>query len=197
MGVRLTYNRPKHGMGPKGRAKERAPVKAGAHMPMRHNSGFDDARGYESGPKVNLGQRQAGRAPTMAIDREAGHYHPLDTRVSKGGTRGLMGDVADVHAINSKLSPAAFTRRDGRHTGKGAQGDQGLIKGGKEKGNSFGTAPTARSSKPGVRGSPDSHLGTAGRGAPGKHGRGDAWKGAPKRLSEDISHSDFESLGAD
>jgi hypothetical protein len=179
---------PHRGEGPKGRALERKPLKAGAHLAQAVNSGFDDAKGYQSRPKVALGQRQSGRAPTIA--REAGHYHPFDTRVSKRGTRGLLGDVKDTSTINSPLSPEAFIRQNGRHSGRGAQGDTSLLKG--AVGNSHGTPA------PGVTKAPSTarHMGDAGRGAPGKLGRGDDWKGKAKTLTEDISHAAFEKLGA-
>jgi hypothetical protein len=84
----------------------------------------------------------------------------------------------------------------GRHTGAAPKFEQGILPAA-ARGNSRGTAPPGIGSGKGVRGSLDSHLGDAGRGAPGKFGRGDAWKGKPKAMSEDISHSAFEKLGAD
>src|SRR5580698_6062992 len=85
------------------------------------------------------------------------------------------------------------TRRNGAHTGKQAKYEQGLL-GESAKGNGKGTAPPALSSKPGVRGTPESHMGDAGRGGTGRIGKHDAYKGAPTKYSEDISHSSFEKL---
>jgi hypothetical protein len=48
-----------------------------------------------------------------------------------------------------------------------------------------------------VRGTPDSHLGTAGRGGAGRHGKADNFKGRATDMSESPSHSWFEKLGAD
>jgi hypothetical protein len=194
MKLKRTGIAPHRGQGPRGRAVERAPLSAGAHLTQRDHSGFSDAKGYQSRPAVSLGQRQAGRAPT--VPREAGHYHPIDTRVSQGGTRGLMGDVSDTRAMNAPMSATAFLRQNGRHSGKGAQGDTGKVRG-PAVGNTHGTPAPGIGKGPGVRGSMDSHLGDAGRGAPGKLGRGDAWKGKAKSMSEDISHDAFERLGAD
>lgn len=134
----MTGGAPHRGMGPRGTAREKSPLKAGAHMPMRHTSGNSDARGYQD----------------------------------------------------------SASRRNGAHTGRLRSGDTGLL-GSSAKGNAKGTAPPALGSKPGVRGTLDSHLGDAGRGGTGRIGKHDSYKGNPTKYSEDISHSAFEKLGAD
>jgi hypothetical protein len=88
------------------------------------------------------------------------------------------------------------SRRMGRHTGATAKFEQGLLPG-SARGNSMGTAAPGLGRGKGVRGTLESHAGDAGRGAPGKLGRGDDWKGKPKAMSEEITHSAFEKLGAD
>jgi hypothetical protein len=101
----------------------------------------------------------------------------LPQRVNTGG---LMGPDRDI----------------GKHSGRAAKGNSSILPKGAQ-GNAKGLAPTALSTKPGVRGSPDSHLGTAGRGGTGRIGKHDAYKGKPTKYSEDISHSAFERLGAE
>ena len=194
MRLKMRPNVPHRAPGLNARAKQKPAPGGGTHMPMRHNSGDDDAKGYQGSSKIAVGQRQSGRVPK--VPREAGHYHPIDTRIDKGGKRGLMGDISDTRKAGAETTgKAASARRNGFHTGKPSKGDTSLIKG-ENKGNSFGTAPTALSSKPGVRGSPDTHMGNAGRGGTGRIGKHDAYKGAPTKYSEDISHASFEKLGA-
>jgi hypothetical protein len=195
MRLKMRQNVPHRAMGPYGKGKNKPMPGGGTHVPQRTESGFKDSKGYQGSAKIAVGQRQSGAVPK--IPREAGHYHPLDTRVSQGGTRGLMGDISDARAFGKEVptgGPSA--RRDGYHSGKASKGDTSLLKGA-NKGNSHGTPPTALSARPGVRGSPDSHLGTAGRGGTGRIGKHDAYKGAPTKYTEDISHSSFEKLGAD
>jgi hypothetical protein len=136
--MRLKQNVPHHAPGLMGSPREKAPLKAGAHMPMRLTSGFNDSKGYQGSP----------------------------------------------------------TRRNGAHTGRAPKFEQGILPNA-AKPNAKGTAPPPLGSKPGVRGTPDSHLGAAGRGGTGRIGKGDSYKGQPTKYSEDISHSSFEKLGAD
>ena len=126
-------NKPLHG---ESKGRQMAPLKAGAHMPMRNHSGASDAKGY------------------------------------KGGA----------------------VRRNGEHTG-GLLGGDTRRKSGPE-GNSKGSPPPALNSRPGVAGTLDSHLGTAGRGGTGRIGKHDSYHGKPTKYSEDISHSAFEKLGS-
>jgi hypothetical protein len=139
--MRLKSNTPHHGQGEFGRVRTKSPMKAGAHMPMRHNSGFDDARGYSQSGN----ERRSGK--------QTGHL---------------------------KADGTSDTRRRA-----GAEG------------NSKGAPPTALTAHPGVRGTHESHLGTAGRGGTGRIGKHDAYKGAPTKYTESISHDAFEKLGAD
>lgn len=84
-------------------------------------------------------------------------------------------------------------RQMGAHTGSLKQGDTRRRKG--AEGNSKGSPP------PGVsKGKPaslEAHKGTSGRGGSGRIGKPDNWKGSAPKMSEDISHSAFEKLGAD
>jgi hypothetical protein len=129
--VRLRQNTPHQGL--LGKPRQKAPLDAGAHMPPRETSGFDDRKGYQAGD----------------------------------------------------------TRRMGKHTGPAPKEDQRRREG--AEGNSKGSAPPGRGK--GVNGSPDSYLGTAGRGAPGKFGKADGFKGK-HAYAEEISHNEFERLGA-
>lgn len=101
------------------------------------------------------------------------------------------------HRVNSgfddrKGYQAGETRRMGKHTGPGPKEDQRRREG--AEGNGKGSAPPGESrSGKGVRGNPESHM--EGRGGPGKFGKADAFKGKHS-YPEDISHSDFERLGA-
>jgi hypothetical protein len=193
MRLRMSGNAPHRGEGPKGRVRAKGAPGGGTHLAQRTNSGFKDSKGYQGSPRVSVGQRQGGSAPR--VPREAGHYHPLDTRVSSGGTRGLMGDISDTRRAGAETtSRGGSARRDGYHTGKPSKGDTSLLKG--NVGNSHGTAPPGVGTGKGVRGTPDTHLGTAGRGGTGRIGKHDAYKGAPTKYPEEISHASFEKLGA-
>lgn len=129
--MKLKANKPVHGMGMNGSARAPAPLKAGAHMPLRLSSGYSDARGYQG----------------------------------------------------------SAARRNGAHTGGlMTSGDTRVRKG--PEGNSKG-APPPSLSKPAV-----SVKAQEGRGAKGRVGKADAFKGMGKKLPESISHSQFEKLGA-
>lgn len=86
------------------------------------------------------------------------------------------------------------SRRNGEHTGKAAKGDSRRKQG--PEGNSKGSPPPGIGKGMGVRGSPDTHYGDAGRGGTGRIGKSDAYKGAPTKYPEDISHESFEKLGS-
>lgn len=85
-------------------------------------------------------------------------------------------------------------RRNGKQTGKLKSESDTRRRIGPE-GNAKGSPPTnLKSGKPA---SLEAHKGTSGRGGPGRIGKPDNWKGGARKLSEDISHSAFEKLGAD
>jgi hypothetical protein len=194
MRLKMRANAPHRGLGEHGRGREKAPLKAGTHVAQRTESGFHDAKGYQGSAKVGLGQRQSGKVPKLP--RDAGHFHPLDTRIERS-SRGLMGDISDTRKMGRETtSRSASARRDGFHTGKSSKGDTSILAE-SAAGNSKGSAPPGVGRGKGVQGSPDTHLGTAGRGGTGRIGKGDNYKGAPTKYSEDISHSAFEKLGAD
>lgn len=85
-------------------------------------------------------------------------------------------------------------RRNGEHTGKAAKGDSRHRSG--PEGNSKGSPPPGIGKGMGVRGSPDSHLGDAGRGGSGRHGKGDSFKGKSTSMTEEPNHNWFEKLGS-
>jgi hypothetical protein len=122
------------------------------------------------------------------------HARPREMRGLMEGAHMPMRDHSGVSdAKGYKDSPA---RRNGEHTGKSARGDSSRLPAA-AKGNSKGTAPPALKAHPGVRGTPDSHQGDAGRGGTGRIGKHDSYKGKPTKYSEDISHDAFERLGAE
>jgi len=164
-------NAPHRGQGEHGRVHTVRGLLAGDHMPQRHNSGYDDRKGYKEGPKISA-KDQAKRP------------------------RGYPG-IDQVPRLDAEVrSHSASERRDGYHTGKPSRGDTNVRRG--EVGNGKGSAAPGVSKGRGVRGSPDTHLGSAGRGGSGRLGMHDGHKGPqPKNLSEDISHESFEKLGAD
>lgn len=85
-------------------------------------------------------------------------------------------------------------RRNGKQTGKlKAEGDTRRRKG--AEGNAKGSAPPGISHTKSA--SLADHKGTSGRGGPGRIGKPDNWKGSAQKLTEDISHSAFERLGAE
>lgn len=106
--------RPHQGIGPKGSPKRMRGLMAGAHVPARDHSGYDDAGGYQG----------------------------------------------------------SNARRNGKHTGSIPSSEN-------------------RSANRAARGSPDSHLGTAGRG-----GRGATTRVHTNALPESPGHAWFEKLGA-
>lgn len=106
----------------------------------------------------------------------------------------LKANKAGAHIpmrVNSLMHSAA----DGRHTGKAGKGNTSILPKAAE-GNGKGTTPPALSSKPGVRGTLESHSGDSGRGGTGRIGKHDNFKGKPTAYTEDISHNAFEKLGA-
>lgn len=86
-------------------------------------------------------------------------------------------------------------RRNGEHSGKAAKGDSRKRSG--AEGNAKGSPPPGIGKGMGVRGSPDTHFGDAGRGGKGRVGKADNYKGRPTSYPEDITHQSFERLGAD
>jgi hypothetical protein len=187
-------NQPHHGQGEHGRVRTHHGLMGGpssAHMPQRKNSGFDDRKGYKGSAQAEFGSKHSGRAPL--VDREAGHYHPI----GHGSSRQFGEDSRETRRMNGEVTDReGSARRDGYHTGKPSRGDTNVRRG--EVGNGKGSAAPGLGKGPGVRGSPGSHLGTAGRGGAGRLGMHDGHKGPqPKKLSEDISHESFERLGAD
>lgn len=86
-------------------------------------------------------------------------------------------------------------RRDGRHSGKQQPLDTRRRSG--PEGDGKGSPPPGLGRGKGVRGSPATHAGDAGRGAAGRTGKGDAYKGKPTKRPEELSHEWFERLGAD
>jgi hypothetical protein len=135
--MKLKANKPVHGLGEHGKAHRMGGLMAGAHVPQRTNSGYDDRKGYSGNGQERRNGKQSGKLKVEG-----------DTRVRKG-----------------------------------------------PEGNSKGSPP------PGVsKGKPaslDAHKGTSGRGGPGRIGKPDNWKGGAPKMSEEISHSAFEKLGAD
>lgn len=129
-------------------------------------------------PQHGLGEHGRGRERGGLM---AGAHLPMRDHSGVSDARGYKGSA---------------TRRNGEHTGKPARGDSSHLPAA-AKGNSKGTAPPPLKAHPGVRGSPDSHLGDAGRGGTGRIGKSDAYKGKPTKYAEDITHDAFERLGAE
>lgn len=88
---------------------------------------------------------------------------------------------------------ASESRRMGRNTGPAPKFDQNLRTG--AEGNGKGSAPPGIGRGKGVEGSPATHAAKAGRGGKGKFGKGDGFKGK-QSYPEEISHNEFEKLGA-
>lgn len=131
--MKLKSNKPRFGLGMNGKAAQKAPLKASAHVPLRTNSGYDDGSGYQGSPARRNGKQTGG---LMASGTS-------DTNVRKGAVGNAKGSA-----------PPALGK-----TGKSVKSQEG-------------------------------------RGAPGKLGKADAFKGMGKKLPESISHSAFEKLGA-
>lgn len=90
----------------------------------------------------------------------------------------------------------SHARRNGKQTGSIPPSDSRRRSG--AEGNSKGSPPPGDNNRgKGVRGTPDTHLGTAGRGGSGRHGKGDSYKGKPTGMNEAPTHEWFERLGSD
>ena len=115
-------------------------------------------------------------------------------------TAGLMGVGAHVpqRVTSGNQDRAGYqaseARRMGRHTGSPPKADSRKRNG--AEGLSKGSPPPGTKSQMGVRGSPDTHLGTTGRGGAGRLGAHDNHTGKSKGYPEDLSPAWFESLGA-
>ena len=182
-------NKPHRAMGQWAKGARFADPGGGEHVTQRV-TGFNDRKGYREGATPNIG-RESGKAPRYA--REHGYYHPISTQ---NPTRGYDQDVARSGLMGREVpTGAASARRDGFHTGKASRGDSNIRKG--AEGNGQGSAPPGVGKGQGRRGTPDSHLGTAGRGGTGKFGKGDSYKGKPTNYSEEPGHNWFEKLGSD
>lgn len=96
---------------------------------------------------------------------------------------------------DAKGYEGSHERRNGKHTGSLKDGDTRKRHG--AEGNSHGSPPPGVTAEKGVRGNPDSHMGDAGRGGSGRHGKADNYKGKPTAMTEEPSHHWFEKLGAD
>jgi hypothetical protein len=155
-----------------------SPVKAGAHVKQKVTE-FHDRAGYKGTGRAR--NPDVSGKPT-AVPREAGHYHPI----GKHSTKGLMGDIGEVKHHNANTYDF---RAIGKHSGPSPKMDQSKRSG--AVGNSKGSAPPGVGSGGGRRGSPETHLGKAGRGGTGRITKLDS-----SRLSESPSHGWFENLGA-
>jgi hypothetical protein len=164
-------NQPLHGLGEHGSLHRKGGLMGvGHHMPQRVESGFDDRKGYPEGPKPP--SRDHARRPDK-FPGTKGEQHRLDAE---------------------QTSRSAQERRNGKNTFPAAKGDSRRREG--MEGNGKGSPPPGIGQGMGVRGSPNTHLGTAGRGAPGRIGKSDSYKGKPTPYPEDITHDAFEKLGA-
>lgn len=135
--MKLKANRPHHGLGEHGHANRIGGLMAGAHLPLRTNTGYDDRKSYSDNGQERRNGKQSGKLKSES-----------DTR--------------------RRIGP---------------------------EGNGKGSPPTnLKSGKPA---SLEAHRGTSGRGGTGRIGKPDNWKGSAPKMSEDISHSAFEKLGAD
>lgn len=175
-GSRELANKPHHGLGQFGKVRRQGNPGGGQHMPVSVKGSrglFSETLGVDPRP-----------AKAPKLNREVGHYHPIST---ENATRGYARDVrAAKRAEGARHTPLTL----GRHSGPAARFDQNARK--SAAGNGLGS--TLHNG--GRRGTPDSHLGTAGRGGAGRLGKHDAYKGRATPLSESISHEQFEKLGA-
>jgi hypothetical protein len=119
------------------------------------------------------------------------------TQRRKGGLMGVgehLPQRRNVGNSDARGYQQSASRQMGAHKGPLKEGDTRRRQG--PEGLSKGSPPPSVTARKGVRGNPDSHMGDAGRGGTGRHGKGDSFKGKPTALSESPTHSWFESLGA-
>jgi hypothetical protein len=114
--IKRTQNTPHHGLGLHGRAREKRPVKAGAHLPQRNHSGYDDSRGYEGSDHRRMGKistplpkapvAKGRNAHGTGPDRAGGEtLSAKKARKGRGGTATVQGK-----GLNASISHAAFEK---------------------------------------------------------------------------------------
>lgn len=138
-------------------------------------------------PKLNLGNKPHHGMGQFGRGSRQGGLMGTGTHLPQRTTTG----VSDRHGYDG--STGNDQRATGKQSGK-ARGDQRKRNGAEGLGK--GSPPPGTKSQMGVRGTPDTHLGTAGRGGTGKLGGADSFKGRNKPLSENPTSAWFESLGA-
>lgn len=134
----------------------------------------------------------------MRLKRANTPHHGLGEHGSvhrKGGLMGAGEHLPQRHNVgntDARGYQQSATRQMGQHKGPLKEGDTRRRKG--PEGNSKGSPP------PGVGkampASVEAHLGDAGRGGTGRHGKGDNFKGRATDLSESPNSAWFEQLGA-
>lgn len=115
--MKVKYNAPKHGLGPHGKATQKAPLNASAHLPQRTTSGNSDHKGYQG-------------SNTRRMGRHTGTVAPLDQRIGSGGGnskgsappgvghgKGVMGSPATHSAKAGRGAPGKLGKAD-NFTGK-------------------------------------------------------------------------------
>lgn len=136
----------------------------------------------------------------MKLKRANAPHHGLGEHGKvqrKGGLMGVGEHLPQRHNVGNSDARGyqqSAARQMGRHVGPLKEGDTRKRQG--PEGNSKGAPPPGVTTRKGVRGNPDSHMGDAGRGGTGRHGKSDSYKGAPTKLSESPTSEWFEKLGA-
>ena len=113
---RAKQNVPHHAVGLQARPREKKPLKAGAHVPQRNHSGYDDSRGYQGSAHRRMGQiltplppapvAKGRNAHGTGADRAGGEtLTPKKARKGRGGPATVQGK-----GLAASVSHRAFER---------------------------------------------------------------------------------------
>lgn len=123
-------------------------------------------------------------------------HHGLGEHGKAHRMGGLMAGAHMPQKVTATGISSGTERRNGKQSGSlktDGTSDTRVRKG--PEGNSKGSPPPGVAKTLGA--SLSNHKGTDGRGGRGKIGQGDSFKGRDSKMTESISHSAFEKLGAD
>lgn len=110
--MKLKPNKPKNGMGMYGTPKQMKPLNASASMPMRLNSGYDDAKGYQSTEDRRNGKQTGG---LMSGDS---NKSKVGTGNAKGTPPPKLGKVSKA-TMNKQIGRGYGGRTGGADQNKG------------------------------------------------------------------------------
>ena len=111
---RVRPNVPHHGHGLLGNPKDMKPLAAGAHLPPRDHSGYDDAKGYQASEHRRMGKIPTGVPPADSRKRAGAEGN---SKGSAPGGKGGSGSLASHKATAGRGGPGVIGGSDG-HKGR-------------------------------------------------------------------------------